>query len=131
MRCVVLGLLAVGVLLQGCGGEKPDCGQPPDLAGWREATAPTARLSERYEGKRREVAEHLVSCGSLRGVSRVEVLRQLGSTGSGLPDARTRADGRHAWLYYLGPDSQLLDDENLSVTFDDRDRAVQFRVTQG
>ena len=97
---------------------------------WREATAPAPRWSERYEDKRREVAEHLASCGSLRGASRVEVLRRLGSTGSGQPDARTRADGRHTWHYYLGPDSQRLDDENLSVTFDDRDRAVQFRVIQ-
>jgi hypothetical protein len=128
MRRAAIALLGAALLLYGCGGGEPDCAQPPDLAGWKEATKRTTILSERYEAKRREVAEDLVSCGSLRGASKADVVRQLGR--SGLPDPKEPLDDRDTWVFYLGPDRLRIDDDNLYVSFDARGRAARFTVGQ-
>jgi hypothetical protein len=128
MRRAAIGLLAAVLLLHGCGGGEPDCAQAPDFAGWKAATKRTTILSERYEDKRREVAEHLVSCGSLRGASKAEVLRRLGR--SGLPDPKEPNDDPDGWVFPLGPDGLGIDSENLYVRFDARGRAARFTVGQ-
>ncbi len=114
-------------MLGGCGGG-PDCNKLPDFAGWRAATTRATILDERWESKRREVAEQVVKCRSLRGAPRSVVLRTLGP--AGMPDRETPADQRNVWTFYLGPDALDLDDENLRVIFDRSGRATTFTISQ-
>ena len=122
---ILLAALLMGSSLRDGTGQR-DCGAAPDFAGWKQATTHATVLSERYEDKRREVADHLVSCGSLRGASSAEVLRRLGRP----PDAKVPPTQGDSWVYYLGPDGLGIDDENLYVEFDARRHAARFTVSQ-
>jgi hypothetical protein len=124
---VVVVCLVAAVGCRGSEDERVDCESRPDFAAWREATTPDAL--ERGDGKqtRWQVAQHLVRCRSLHGVSKQAALRTLGP--AGLPDDETPPDERNSWEFYLRPDS-LFDEIWMLVKFDRRDRVSSVVVAQ-
>lgn len=85
VRSHLIGATAlVLILAPGCGDEDPvpgssRCARAFDSAGWREATRGDRQFDDRYEARRRKLAEDLLACRRLHRKPKAEVRRLLGS----------------------------------------------------